>query len=263
MDLITMQLQSDYIELAVKLSRKNTLAQRILKMTNMTKYLQPTPIINSDHPDIVSYARTAAGKARDPVERAVMLYYAVRDGIWYDPYYPFYKPEHYKASNVLKAGRGYCVSKASLLCALARVCDIPSRVGFATVRNHLVSKELLEYLGTDLFVYHGYTEFFLEGKWVKATPAFNAELCQRHNVDALEFDGRTDSIFQAFNRDKKQFMEYIEYHGTYADIPVEQIVRAWEKAYGKDRVRRWIEAFEKAGGRPIRQFHQEQVWKGA
>ncbi|RLB40962.1 MAG: transglutaminase, partial [Deltaproteobacteria bacterium] len=79
----------------------------------MTKYLQPTPIINSDHPDIVSYARTAAGKARDPVERAVMLYYAVRDGIWYDPYYPFYKPEHYKASNVLKAGRGYCVSKAS------------------------------------------------------------------------------------------------------------------------------------------------------
>ena len=25
----------------------------------------------------------------------------------------------------------------------------------------------------------------------------------------------------------------------------------------------FIEAFEKAGGRPIRQFHQEQVWKGA
>ena len=112
-------------------------------------------------------------------------------------------------------------------------------------------------------MYHGYTQFFLGGKWVTATPAFNSELCERHNVDPLEFDGRTDSSFQPFNRDKQQYMEYVEYHGTYADIPVEEIVDAWKKVYGEERVKRWIEMFEKAGGKPIRQFYKEQVWKGS
>ena len=225
-------------------------------------YLKPTQIIDSDHPEVMAFARKVVGEEHHPAAQAVKLYYAVRDGIWYDPYYPFYKPEHYKASNVLRSGRGYCVCKASVLCALGRACGIPSRVGFATVRNHLATKELLEYIGSDLFVYHGYVEFYLNGKWVKATPAFNAELCQRHNVDPLEFDGHHDSLFQPYNRDKARFMEYVEYHGTYADIPVQEIVEAWKRAYGKDRVERWIETFEKAGGKPIRQFHKEKVWKG-
>ncbi|MBW1928919.1 MAG: transglutaminase domain-containing protein [Deltaproteobacteria bacterium] len=228
----------------------------------MKIYLEPTAIIDSDHPDILSYAEEVAKDAKGPVQKAIRLYYAVRDGIWYDPYYPFYKPEHYRASNVLKAGRGYCVCKASLLCALGRACAIPSRVGFATVRNHLASRELIEYIGTDLFVYHGYTEFYLEGKWVKATPAFNAELCKKHHVKPLDFNGREDSLFQPFNLERKQFMEYVEYYGTYADIPVDEIVAAWEKVYGTQRVRNWIEMFEKSKGRSLRQFHKEEVWKG-
>ena len=224
------------------------------------KYLKPTAIIDSDHEEIVKYAIDTIGNgAREPTEKAVKLYYAVRDGIWYDPYYPFYLPEHYRASNVLESGRGYCVCKASLLCALGRACGIPSRVGFATVRNHLATKQLIEFLGSDLFVYHGFTEFYLEGKWVKATPAFNIELCKRHKVVPLEFDGREDSIFHAYNLDKRQFMEYMEFHDSYTDIPVDTIVAAWEKTYGKDRVRKWIWAFEKSGGKSIRDFDSEEV----
>ena len=178
------------------------------------KYLTPTTIIDSDHPDIVEYARQTVSRAGDdPVAQAVKLYYAVRDGIWYDPYYPFYLPEHYRASNILQSGRGFCISKAALLCALGRACDIPCRVGFGTVRNHLATPKLLEYIGSDLFVYHGFTEFYLEGQWVKATPTFNVELCQKHKVIPLEFDGREDSIFHPFNMEQKQFMEYLEYHG--------------------------------------------------
>ena len=210
------------------------------------KYLSPTKIIDSDHEKIVEYANdTVSDAGGDPVDNVVKLYYAVRDNIWYDPYYPFYLPEHYRASNVLKSGRGFCVSKASLLCSLGRACGIPSRVGFATVRNHLATKKLLEYIGSDLFVYHAFTEFYLLGRWVKATPTFNLELCRKHNVIPLEFNGREDSIFHAYNMGKKQFMEYLEFHGTYADIPVEVILTAWEEAYGKDRVRKWIDNLEK------------------
>ncbi len=223
------------------------------------RYLVPTAIINSDHELIINYAKHTIGGSKDQTEQAVKLYYAVRDGIWYDPYYPFYLPEHYRASNVLKSGRGYCVCKASLLCALGRACKIPSRVGFADVRNHLATKQLLEFLGSDLFVYHGFTEFYLDGKWVKATPAFNSELCQRHKVLPLEFNGREDSIFHPYNLERKQFMEYVAFHRTYHDIPVDTIVAAWEEAYGKERVKKWIEDLEEAKGKPVADFHSEEI----
>ena len=224
------------------------------------KYLLPTAIIDSDHPHIIQYAKdTIKDAGNNPVAKAVRLYYAVRDGIWYDPYSPFYLPEHYRASRVLENGRGYCVSKASLLCALGRACDIPTRVGFANVKNHLATRQIIESMGTDLFACHGFTEFYLEGRWVRATPAFNADLCRRHKVLPLEFDGRQDSLFQPYNLEKRRFMEYVQYTGTYSDIPVDSIVATWKKIYTEERVNKWIEALEKSNGRPVRYLETEDV----
>ena len=214
-------------------------------MEDMEIYLKPTYIIDSDSPEIREYASMLTqGLKGTKIEMAKRIYYAVRDGIWYDPYTPFYLPEHYKASVVLRRGRGFCVSKASVLCALGRACNIPTRVGFADVKNHLVTKELLNFLGTDLFVYHGFVEFYLNGRWIKATPAFNRELCERHKVPPLEFNGYEDSLFQPYNLEKKRFMEYVKYHGTFHDIPVDKIVSAWKEAYGKERVEGWIRSFK-------------------
>jgi transglutaminase-like putative cysteine protease len=217
-------------------------------------------MIDSNHKKIIQYAMDLVKDlGEDPIEKAVKIYYAVRDGIWYDPYSPFYLPEHYRASNVLKNGRGYCVPKASLLCALGRACGIPSRIGFADVRNHLATKQLIEFFGCDLFVYHGFVEFYLEDKWVKATPAFNLELCQKHKVDPLEFNGHEDSLFHEYNQEKKLFMEYVTFHGTYEDVPLEAILRAWEEVYGKARLDGWIAELEKSGGKSSRNFDTETV----
>ena len=223
-------------------------------------YLLATEIIDSDHQALRDYALALVkGTADESIKKAVKLYYAVRDGIWYDPYLPFYRPEHYRASNVLGKGRAFCVGKATLLCALGRASGIPSRVGFADVRNHLATQQLLEFLGSDLFTYHGFTEFYLNGKWCKATPAFNIQLCKKHKVIPLEFDGCSDSVFHPFNIEKKQFMEYVADHGTCADIPVEKIVAAWKQTYGEDRVRQWIEGFEVSDGGDRRDFDAEDV----
>jgi hypothetical protein len=99
----------------------------------------------------------------------------------------------------------------------------------------------------------------LEGKWVRATPAFNKELCEKHKVLPLEFNGREDSIFQLYNLEKKKFMEYVEFHGEFDDIPVDIILDAWEKTYGQERVKKMIDTFEKSGGKSIRDFDQEEV----
>ena len=225
------------------------------------EYVSATSIIDSDHPEIIGYARSAIGSSQDPVEAAVRLFYAVRDDIRYDPYVPFYRPDHYRSSHVLDSRRGFCISKAGLLCALARASRIPSRLGFATVRNHLASRQLIEFMGSDRFVYHGYTELFLEGDWVKATPAFNAELCLKFGANPLEFDGRQDALLQPYNSDQSPFMEYIADHGTFTDIPVDRIVAAWETAYGRDRVQGWITEMERSGGRTGRDLMAEEVYR--
>ncbi|MBW2437933.1 MAG: transglutaminase-like domain-containing protein [Desulfobacterales bacterium] len=222
------------------------------------KYLAPTSIIDADSKIIMDYAMSAIeGAEHHPISKAISLYYAVRDAIWYDPYIPFYRPEHYRSSHVLKNGRAFCIGKAGLLCALARACGIPARVGFADVRNHLATRQLLDYLGSDIFAYHGFTEFYLDGRWVKATPAFNKELCHKAKVTPLEFNGKEDSIFQPYNEEKKLFMEYVNDHGTFADIPVDRIVKSWKAVYGSERVRQWIDAFEKSGGKRNRKLENE------
>jgi hypothetical protein len=129
------------------------------------------------------------------------------------------------------------------------------------VKNHLATRQLLEFMGSDLFVYHGYVEFFLEDRWVKATPAFNKELCAKHNVAPLEFNGREDSIFHPFNLENQQFMEYVADHGVFADIPLDRILAAWKAAYGEERVRNWIENHEKRDGISNRDFFKEDVVK--
>ena len=230
-------------------------------MEDFRQYLSATDIIDSNHPDILAFAEEKIGDAKDDIDKAVRLYYAVRDGIWYDPYYPFYLPEHYRASNVLKGRRGFCIPKLSLLCAAGRASGIPSRAGFADVRNHLATRQLLEFLGCDVFTFHGFAEFYLEGKWVKATPAFNSELCKRHGVTPLEFNGREDSIFQPYNAENKRFMEYLQFLGSYPDIPVKEIVAAFKKTYGEERVQGWIDGFEKYGDVRRGHFDTEDVVK--
>ena len=211
----------------------------------MEIYLKRTPVMDWDHPDVAAFTENAVGGVSDPSEKAIRLFRAVRDEIRYDPYAPFYREEHYRASATIRRGRSFCIPKAVLLCAAARREGIPARLGFATVRNHLATPQLLAYLGTDVFVFHGYTELFLNDRWIKVTPTFNRELCTRHGVPPLEFDGRNDALFHPYNLEKKKYMEYITYHGTFPDVPLDRILEAWKATYGEGRVNGWIDALEK------------------
>jgi transglutaminase-like putative cysteine protease len=149
--------------------------------------LLPSTFLDADHPAVQSWARQHAG-AGDDRARAIRLYYAVRDGFRYDPYRIDLSPDGLKASRVLADGFGWCVPKAVLLAAACRASGIPARVGLADVRNHLSTERLRQTMGTDIFYCHGYTAIALDGRWVKATPAFNVELC--HKLGQLHPVGR-------------------------------------------------------------------------
>ena len=197
----------------------------------MEKYLSPTYFIDSDQLDVIKFAARNIKEEDTIIEKAISLYYAVRDGIRYDPYSIEPVKTSMKASFVLKKKRGYCVAKAVLLAACARSQKIPARLGFADVKNHLNTKKLNELMGTDIFFYHGFTELFLDNQWVKATPAFNIELCKNFNVKPLEFDGTKDSVFHPFDESGNKHMEYLKDHGSFADLPWATILSNIQKAY--------------------------------
>ena len=191
----------------------------------------PTALIDSDHSAVLAFARQHA-QGSNPRERAVSLYLAVRDGFRYDPYRIDLSPHGMRASTVLAQGYGWCVPKAVLLVAACRAEGIAARLGFADVRNHLSTERMRESMKTDLFIWHGYADIWLDGQWVKATPAFNLSLCERFGLLPLEFDGRSDSIYHPFDSAGNRHMEYVQQRGAFDDLPLTQIVADFEQVYG-------------------------------
>ena len=192
--------------------------------------MAPTPLIDSDHPAVQAFAREHARGASDR-ERAVALYDAVRDGFRYDPYRIDLTPQGIRASQVLVNGYGWCVPKAALLAAAARAVGIPARLGYADVRNHLSTERMRQQLQTDLFIWHGYTELWIDDAWRKATPAFNIELCERFGLLPLVFDGHADSIYHPYDRAGHRHMEYVHQRGSFDDMPLAQMVADFQRAY--------------------------------
>ncbi|MBQ0724373.1 MAG: transglutaminase family protein [Cycloclasticus sp.] len=202
-------------------------------MDTMQPYLQASRFIDCDSPDVQAFAQRETTGATTDRDKAIRLYYAVRDQIRYDPYKFYLNEENFKASHTLQQGASYCIPKAVLLAAAARAVGIPAQLGFADVRNHLSTQKLLDLLETDVFIWHGYTLLYINGRWVKATPAFNIDMCQRFGVKPLEFDGENDSFMHAYNQQNEKHMEYLTDHGSFDDLPYQQIVQAIQQSYPK------------------------------
>ncbi len=194
-------------------------------------WLAPSWYLDSDSPAVADFAAEAVGDATDPTDKAVRLFHAVRDGWRYDPYGMDPRPEAFRASHVVGLDTAWCVTKSVLLSAAARSQGIPARLGFADVRNHLSSEKLLERLGTDLFIWHGYSELLLDGRWFKLSTAFNVELCERFGVKTLDFDGTDDALMHPFDTAGNRHMEYVNQRGSFDDLPFDQIVADFAELY--------------------------------
>ena len=190
----------------------------------LAPYLARTDFLDYESPEVRRFVSDAIGGARDARTRAVRLFYAVRDGIRYDPYRISYEPAAYRASQVIRDGHGWCVSKAGLLAACARAVGIASAIGLADVVNHLNTEKLRARMGgIDIFYDHGYTALLIDGRWVKAVSAFNIELCERFGVRPTDFDGLDDALYQEHDAHGRLHMQYLADHGTWSDLPLQQV----------------------------------------
>ncbi|MCB9256907.1 MAG: transglutaminase family protein [Chitinophagales bacterium] len=202
---------------------------------DLTIYLEETTILDFNNPKLVGFIKKHVHSNMTAKEKAIALFYAVRDTFLYNPYYINLSKEESKASKVIDRGYGHCIDKASILIATYRAVGLPSRIGLAKVKNHIATEKLEEYLGSNVLSPHGYVEVYLNEKWYKVTPAFNKSLCDKLHVACLEFDGHTDCLFQEYNQEGAKFMEYVEDYGSFADIPLAFIIQNMKDNYPKLR----------------------------
>jgi len=204
---------------------------------DMKIYLKPTFTIESDHKKIIETARNLTRDCLSNKDKAVKLFYFVRDSIPYNIYMISVFIEDFKASRILEWGKGYCVQKAVLLAALGRAVDIPSRLVFASIRNHRVPAHIFQKIG-NLFPRHGYNQFFLNGKWVSAAATFDKNLCKKNGFPTVEFDGEKDAVLPDKDLEGKPFIEYVEKFPPTEDLPFDWIAKMVSKRVGPDK-RSW------------------------
>jgi len=208
-------------------------------------YLEPTETIDSDNKAVCAKAQTLAEHIEADGEKARRLFYFVRDEIRYSVYMISTFIEDFRASTTLERGKGYCVQKAVLLAALARAAGIPSRLVFAKIRNHRVPAELSIQTGIDHFPSHGYTQLFLNDRWVSVTPAFDRDLCEKAGVPACDFDGEHDTTLSPMDLAGNPYVEYLEKYEPQVDLPFEWLYGRLAPIWGSKRS--WIDRKDSKG----------------
>jgi len=198
---------------------------------SLDQYLKPTLYLNSDNHKVIAFTNDVVGSEENKKNAILKLFYKIRDGIPYHFDSIGVNKELFVASNVVDMKGSFCIPKAVLMVTCSRVIGVPSRLGFADVQNHLATDKVREKMKTDLFIFHGYAELLINNKWVKATPAFNKELCERFNVRPLDFDGENDAVFQQYTKSGEKYMDYLKDYGTFSDMPFELMLTTFKNTY--------------------------------
>lgn len=199
----------------------------------LTTYLEPTTFIDFENLIIQEKARELKAKADTNRDLVILTFEFVRDQIKYAiESFQIQDKTKYKASFILQTKRGFCIPKAILLTALLRANSIPSKLHFADIINHRSPKHLVEVMGTNLYVFHGYSEVFIKGEWIKLNPAFDSNLCKRQELPICEFDGANDAIFAEKDLNGHKFVEYVRDRGSYDTVPFNEIIQAMLQYYG-------------------------------
>jgi transglutaminase-like putative cysteine protease len=199
-------------------------------MAEMGCSLRCTDFIDSDTEAVADKAKALTEGIQTDREKAVALYYFVRDRIRHNAYAPPHDPGRYKASVTLEAGNGFCHQKAVLLVALARAVGIPARLGFVDVNDYRLSDSARQIVGgISVLPFHGYAELFIEGKWIHVSPTFDLETCLRKRFVPVDFDGVNDAKDSPYDQDGRPHIEHVHDHGPYEDFPWDEIRRYYKE----------------------------------
>lgn len=165
----------------------------------MDNYLRPTELCDSDNEEIVRKADEIAGSVSTQKQKAVGLFYFVRDEILFalDNF-------EVKASQTLRKGRGHCVNKVNLQVALLRAAGIPARYHQGVVTKDCLKGIVAGFIHRatpDRIWYHPWCECYLSNKWIACDAIFDLRLYEgvltrrlvsKNQIPTIDWDGEND-----------------------------------------------------------------------
>jgi transglutaminase-like putative cysteine protease len=205
----------------------------------LEEFLTPAPGIQCEHPEVRKLARELARGGKNDVEAARRLFDHVRDSVAYSVGVPVASLEDYLALNTLARGKGFCVQKSALLCALARSLGIPARLGFADIKNEKLHGFLAQSVPDGIIYHHCFTEWFVGGRWLKATTSFDRKLSERHGWRLVEFDPMADALLPATDLKGRPHVTYLAYHGWRLGVPLAEFSEVTDRRYGAGAMAAW------------------------
>lgn len=195
------------------------------------KYLESTYYFDYKNESVQKLISEYKNANLSDKEKTIGIYTKVRDNWKYDPYSISLSKEKYKSSHIANKQSGNCVEKSIILIACLRALGIPARLHLGKVKNHIAVERLTEKFGSNELTPHGMVNVHLDNKWLKMSPAFNKSLCEKLNVEPLEFDGENNSFLQQYNSEGSRFMEYTDDYGCFEDVPLDFMISNIKEHY--------------------------------
>ncbi|MHC5112360.1 MAG: transglutaminase-like domain-containing protein [Planctomycetota bacterium] len=157
------------INLVVRRQKHQKTAQvaATLSPTELEEYTGSNLMMNIKDPDLIAIARKGAGGETDPYKLADNLRKFVTDYISDKSLDVGFAT----ASEVCRRKEGDCSEHGVLLAALGRICGLPSRVVVGLAYVPLFGRQ------QDIFGYHMWTQFYIDGRWVDVDAALEETEC--------------------------------------------------------------------------------------
>ena len=130
----------------------------------MQRYLQHTPILDFNHPDIQALIQQQNWRLLDDYHKIGQIYHFVKDHILFG----YNRRDDISASAVLADGYGQCNTKGNLLMALLRAVGVPCRFHGFTIEKSLQKGAIPSWLFplTPRLIIHSWVEVQYDGKWL-------------------------------------------------------------------------------------------------
>ena len=149
-----------------------------LQPSAISKYLEDTPEIQSDNPEIKKKALEIVGVESDPRLKhsgASLLSKALKINKWVYDYLDKKPVDTFSAVDALKSKEGECQSHSNLFAALSRASGIPTKIVAGIVYSE-------DYNG---FLYHAWPEVYM-GEWIALDPTLGEDEVDATHIKLVE-----------------------------------------------------------------------------
>ena len=178
--------------------------------------LKADEFMDFDHSDIQFKVQEISNGIEDLWDKAKAIYYFVRDEIVYD-FAPLIRDsDNWKASVILKEGRGFCHQKSILQTALYRAVGIPSALTYHDAIDYpLLETRYKERIPDGVLSYHGLSLIYMDNTWIRQDATLDAGLCYRRGYCITDVERGKEILLPEKIKNGKPHFKIQKEHGYF------------------------------------------------